>query len=159
MKWTDKIEKRGPARPFYTFEFFPPRTDQVSTRLTPLRNCFDDRSKGFANLLPRISRLNSLGPLGISVTWGAGGSTQDRSLDLAGLTQSEYGIDTLLHLTCTNIVQERLDDALKVLLGGFEGGKPIADPRSTSVGSEIPRDSKYLGLEGRYDDKAANLYP
>ncbi|KAF9792741.1 methylenetetrahydrofolate reductase-domain-containing protein [Thelephora terrestris] len=96
MKWTDKIEKRGSSRPFYTFEFFPPRTDQ-----------------GFANLLPRISRLNTLGPLGICITWGAGGSTQDRSLDLAGLTQSEYGIDTLLHLTCTNIVQERLDDALK----------------------------------------------
>ncbi|KAF9647343.1 MTHFR-domain-containing protein [Thelephora ganbajun] len=96
MKWIDKIKQCEPSRPFYTFEFFPPRTDQ-----------------GFANLLPRISRLNSLGPLGISITWGAGGSTQDRSLDLAGLTQSEYGIDTLLHLTCTNIVQERLDDALK----------------------------------------------
>jgi methylenetetrahydrofolate reductase (NADPH) len=66
------------------------------------------------NLLPRISRLNGLGPLGISITWGAGGSTQDRSLDLAGLMQSEYGIDTLLHLTCTNIIQGRLDDALKV---------------------------------------------
>ena len=115
MKWTDKIEKCGSSRPFYTFEFFPPRTDQVSAGLTPLRDFFDDRSQGFANLLPRISRLNSLGPLGISITWGAGGSTQDRSLDLAGLTQSEYGIDTLLHLTCTNIVQERLDDALKVL--------------------------------------------
>ena len=73
-----------------------------------------DHFQGFANLIPRISRLNSLGPLGISITWGAGGSTQDRSLDLAGLAQSEYGIDTLLHLTCTNIVQERLDDALKV---------------------------------------------
>ena len=34
MKWTDKIESYGSSRPFYTFEFFPPRTDQVSTGLT-----------------------------------------------------------------------------------------------------------------------------
>ena len=57
--------------------------------------------QGFANLLARISRLTALDPLAISITWGAGGSTRDRSLDLAEFTQSEYGIDTVMHLTCT----------------------------------------------------------
>ncbi|KAH7889616.1 methylenetetrahydrofolate reductase-domain-containing protein [Phlebopus sp. FC_14] len=96
MKLTDKIAAYNSPHPFFTFEFFPPRTDQ-----------------GFENLISRISRLSALRPIAISVTWGAGGSTKDRSLDLAGLTQSEYGIDTILHLTCTNMVLGLVDDALR----------------------------------------------
>ncbi|KAK7467440.1 methylenetetrahydrofolate reductase 1 [Stygiomarasmius scandens] len=95
MKLTEKISAHT-SSPFYTFEFFPPRTDQ-----------------GFENLVPRIGRLASLKPLAISVTWGAGGSTKDRSLDLAGLTQSNFGIDVILHLTCTNMVQGMVDEALQ----------------------------------------------
>ncbi|KAJ7632947.1 methylenetetrahydrofolate reductase-domain-containing protein [Roridomyces roridus] len=96
MKFTDKIRAHGPSSPFFSFEFFPPRTDQ-----------------GFENLIARISRLASLNPLAVSITWGAGGSTKDRSLDLAGVTQAEYGLDTILHLTCTNMEQGMVDDALK----------------------------------------------
>lgn len=70
--------------------------------------------QGFDNLISRISRLSTLHPIAITVTWGAGGSTKDRSLDLAGFTQSEYGIDTILHLTCTNMLTGMVDDALRV---------------------------------------------
>ncbi|TFK30211.1 methylenetetrahydrofolate reduct [Coprinopsis marcescibilis] len=96
MKLSHKIAAHDAAKPFYTFEFFPPRTDQ-----------------GFENLIARISRLAALDPIAISVTWGAGGSTKDQSLDLAGFTQSEYGLDTILHLTCTNMEQGLIDDVLK----------------------------------------------
>ncbi|KAF8844828.1 MTHFR-domain-containing protein [Paxillus ammoniavirescens] len=96
MKLSEKIAAHISPHPFYTFEFFPPRTDQ-----------------GFENLISRISRLSTLHPIAISVTWGAGGSTKDRSLDLAGLTQSEYGIDTILHLTCTNMLPGMVDDVLR----------------------------------------------
>ncbi|KZP21165.1 methylenetetrahydrofolate reduct, partial [Athelia psychrophila] len=96
MKLSDKIKAYEPTRPFYTFEFFPPRTDQ-----------------GFENLVSRIQRLALLDPLAISITWGAGGSTKERSLELAGLTQAEYGIDTVLHLTCTNMVKGLVDNALR----------------------------------------------
>lgn len=65
-------------------------------------------------MIARISRLSSLNPLAISITWGAGGTTKDRSLDLAGLTQTEYGLDTILHLTCTNMEKGMVDDALRV---------------------------------------------
>lgn len=56
-------------------------------------------------------------------TWGAGGSTKDRSLELAGLTQAE-GLSTILHLTCTNMEQGLVDDVLQVhpdffFFGGF----------------------------------------
>ncbi|KAK7057395.1 methylenetetrahydrofolate reductase [Favolaschia claudopus] len=128
MRIIDKIQKHGSANPFYTFEFFPPRTDQ-----------------GFENLVSRIARLSALNPLGISVTWGAGGSTKERSLELAAVTQADHGLDTILHLTCTNMEQGAVDDVLKAakergiqsilaLRGdpprGEEEWKPI-DPRFT----------------------------
>ncbi|KAI0070689.1 MTHFR-domain-containing protein [Panus rudis PR-1116 ss-1] len=96
MKISDKIAQYTDGHPYYTFEFFPPRTDQ-----------------GFENLLLRISRLSTLKPIAVSITWGAGGSTMHRSLDLAGLTQAEYGIDTIMHLTCTNMEQGTVDAALR----------------------------------------------
>ncbi|KAF8518097.1 FAD-linked oxidoreductase-like protein [Gautieria morchelliformis] len=99
MKLKDKITKRSDPTPFYTIEFFLPKTDQ-----------------GFSHLLGQMDRLSSLHPLAISVTWGAGGSTKDRSLDLAGMTQSECGIETILHFTCINVKGEMIDDALEVCL-------------------------------------------
>jgi methylenetetrahydrofolate reductase (NADPH) len=63
--------------------------------------------------MSRILRLSSLNPLAISITWGAGGSTKDRSLELAGLTQAE-GLSTILHLTCTNMEQGLVDGVLQV---------------------------------------------
>lgn len=68
--------------------------------------------------MSRISRLSSLNPLAISITWGAGGSTKDRSLELAGLTQAE-GLSTILHLTCTNMEQGLVDDVLQVHVASF----------------------------------------
>ena len=47
------------------------------------------------------------------VTWGAGGSTQERSLELAGASQG-MGLETCLHLTCTNLQEGVLDRTLKV---------------------------------------------
>ncbi|KAG8910292.1 hypothetical protein FRC01_006411, partial [Tulasnella sp. 417] len=96
MKLTEKLSQRAGQTPFFTFEFFPPRTDQ-----------------GFTNLLARISRLTPLNPLAISVTWGAGGSTRDRSMDLAGMSQARFGVDTIMHLTCTNMEQGMVEDALR----------------------------------------------
>lgn len=59
--------------------------------------------------------MSSLDPTWLHVTWGAGGTTQDRSLDLAGAAQ-EMGLETCLHLTCTNMEQEVLDSTLSVSL-------------------------------------------
>jgi len=71
--------------------------------------------KGLENLISRISRLSALNPLAISITWGAGGSTKDRSLELANFTQTDCRTDTILHLTCTNMRKGMVDDVLKVL--------------------------------------------
>ncbi|CEL51486.1 hypothetical protein RSOLAG1IB_00021 [Rhizoctonia solani AG-1 IB] len=95
MKLSEKLANHESDVPYFTFEFFPPRTEQ-----------------GYSNLLTRITGLAGLKPIAASVTWGAGGSTRDRSLDLAGFCQTENGLDTILHLTCTNMEQGTIDDAL-----------------------------------------------
>ncbi|TIA74263.1 hypothetical protein E3P91_01035 [Wallemia ichthyophaga] len=95
MKIIDKIsQSRESNEPFFSLEFFPPKTEQ-----------------GFVNLKSRLQRLSLLNPGFISVTWGAGGSTDERSLELAATARS-LGLDVLLHLTCTNMHKNRIDSAL-----------------------------------------------
>lgn len=108
MKLTELIPTTvasHPSRAFHTFEFFPPRTPQ-----------------GLLNLLDRIHRLISAPlcpPVGINVTWGAGGSTMVKSLELAEeivkLVKEdgrEGAVEVVLHLTCTNMRRGLLDQAL-----------------------------------------------
>lgn len=92
---TEQIQALAPGERFCLFEFFPPKTDA-----------------GFRNLLARLNRMMALNPLFLTVTWGAGGSTSEKSLDLAATCQNDLGITTVLHLTCTNTNREVIDNAL-----------------------------------------------
>lgn len=60
----------------------------------------------------RVQRMGKLEPLFITVTWGAGGSTAEKSIDLAEYIQKS-GYTTCLHLTCTNMDKSLLENALK----------------------------------------------
>lgn len=97
---TDLIKSQ--QSPWFSCEFFPPRTPD-----------------GYANLLNRARRLVALGALFISVTWGAGGSTANESLKLALTFQRELNVPVVLHLTCTNMSQEILDETL---IKAYDGG-------------------------------------
>jgi methylenetetrahydrofolate reductase (NADPH) len=70
--------------------------------------------------------MSELRPAWIHVTWGAGGSTQERSLDLAGAAQG-MGIDACLHITCTNMEKSMLDQTLEVRLRPLSGRENEAD--------------------------------
>lgn len=106
-KVTSIVERiaRAGNRPFYTFEIFPPKTDP-----------------GTHNLIDRVTRMcSSLDPSWVHVTWGAGGSTQTRSLQLCEAVKavtradgSGANIDVCLHLTCTNMEKRVLDETLEV---------------------------------------------
>ncbi len=113
MKLTTLISSLPPSTPFHTYEFFPPRTQP-----------------GLQNLIDRIERLCSpplSPPLAISVTWGAGGSTAARSLELAQeivemqLDGRRDKVEVILHLTCTNMKKNMVDEALKVRSNGRNG--------------------------------------
>lgn len=77
-------------------EFFPPKTES-----------------GTRNLYARLARMALLGPLFVTITWGAGGSTSDKSLDLAQTCQNELALTTCLHLTCTNTSRAAIDEVLQ----------------------------------------------
>src|SRR5579862_6775406 len=69
--------------------------------------------KGSSNLRGRLERMSrALRPLFVNVTWGAGGSTAEKSLELAEICQRQLGLTTCLHLTCTNMNKSLVDNAL-----------------------------------------------
>lgn len=98
MKIIDAIEKcsEDNLSPFLSLEFFPPKTEEA-----------------VQNLKSRIERLSqSLGPLFIDFTWGAGGTTFNETLDLSMWAEKYSGCEVMMHLTLTNISLDTIDLAL-----------------------------------------------
>ena len=83
------------SRPVISFEFFPPKTEV-----------------GYAPLYRTIAELKRLDPGFVSVTWGAGGSTRTRTIDLVVRIQRELGITAMAHMTCVGATREQLADSL-----------------------------------------------
>lgn len=71
--------------------------------------------EGVENLFEKQERMVAYGPVFCDITWGAGGTTADVTLDIAANMQNQTCIDTMMHLTCTNMPIEKLDDALKAV--------------------------------------------
>lgn len=87
-----KIRNRlNPSQPCFSFEFFPPKTDD-----------------GMRHLLETLDDLAALTPGFVSVTYGAGGSTRDRTLELVSRIKGQSHIDAMAHLTCTGHTKEEL---------------------------------------------------
>ncbi|KAI8805676.1 methylenetetrahydrofolate reductase-domain-containing protein [Cladochytrium replicatum] len=96
MKVATKIAKaEAEGRCFWSFEYFPPKTEI-----------------GVNNLYDRMERMYALGPEFVDVTWGAGGSTSDLTIQICTTAQSAYGLESVMHLTCTNMPREKIDYAL-----------------------------------------------
>ncbi|MBC8141306.1 MAG: methylenetetrahydrofolate reductase [NAD(P)H] [Armatimonadetes bacterium] len=86
----DELIAQSPT-PTRSFEFFPPKDDA-----------------GFAALYRTIDRLRPLAPGYVSVTYGAGGSTRQKTVDLAGRIQNEIGIRSVAHLTCVGHTKDEI---------------------------------------------------
>ena len=94
-----KIRNRlNPSNPCFSFEFFPPKTDE-----------------GTANLLKTLEDLAPLEPGFVSVTYGAGGSTRDRTVELVTRIKQTTGIEAMAHLTCVGHSREELRELLQRL--------------------------------------------
>jgi methylenetetrahydrofolate reductase (NADPH) len=89
--------RRASARPVISFEFFPPKTDEGE------RNLFEKT----------IPALMQAGPDYCSVTYGAGGSTRDKTLRIVDRIQRQHGLTSVAHLTCVCSTQ----DEIRQLLG------------------------------------------
>ncbi|PTU21049.1 hypothetical protein P175DRAFT_0501677 [Aspergillus ochraceoroseus IBT 24754] len=119
-KITDKIAALPPDANYFSLEFFPPKTQM-----------------GFANLQARLERMaQALRPLFVTVTWGAGGSTASRSLELAEICQRQLQLTTCLHLTCTNMSRALVDQAL-------EEAKVLGIRNILALRGDPPRSEEY----------------
>ncbi len=83
-------------KPIISFEIFPPKTD-----------------RGMDNLKKELSQLVTLGPDFITVTYGAMGSTRDKTLEIASLIKNHFGVESACHLTCVGATKTELDTLLQ----------------------------------------------
>ncbi len=97
-----RIEKlyRG-GRPVFSFEFFPPTTDGAAQNLK--------------NTVADLREM--LAPDFVSVTYGAGGSTRGRTLELVSRIQSDLATTALAHVTCVGHTVEETRQVLDRLVG------------------------------------------
>ena len=88
----------GRRQPVFSFEFFPPKTDD-----------------GVRQLFEAISQLRELEPTFVSVTYGAGGSVRARTVDLVTRIRRELDIEPVAHLTCVDATMSDLHAILEEL--------------------------------------------
>src|SRR5512134_4190959 len=82
----------GHGRPVFSFEFFPPKNDEAAQAML-------GTVRDLAEMLQ---------PDFVSVTYGAGGSTRGRTVELVSRMQSELGLTTMAHLTCVGHTRDEL---------------------------------------------------
>lgn len=118
MHFRDIVARDGRT---ISFEFFPPKTEG-----------------GWESLYASIKELEPLAPSFVSVTYGAGGSTRDRTHDLVVRLKRDTALDPIPHLTCVGhsgkeirIILERYADAgvsnILALRGDLPAGTTLAD--------------------------------
>jgi methylenetetrahydrofolate reductase (NADPH) len=85
----------GKGRPVFSFEFFLPKAPE-------------DVDKFVA----QVKELKSLSPDYVSLTYGAGGTGRERTVEAAGRLQAETGLTTACHLTCIAHTREEINGVL-----------------------------------------------
>jgi methylenetetrahydrofolate reductase (NADPH) len=81
--------------PVFSFEFFPPKTEQ-----------------GEQNLYTALSELRTLEPSFVSVTYGAGGSTRAKTIEIVKRIKDSYGLEAMAHFTCVGATVPELRSTL-----------------------------------------------
>jgi methylenetetrahydrofolate reductase (NADPH) len=84
-------ELLGSDEPTFSFEFFPPKTPE-----------------GEANLYRALNELRPLDPAYVSVTYGAGGSTRSKTLEIVARIKAEFGLEAMAHFTCVGATTDEL---------------------------------------------------
>jgi methylenetetrahydrofolate reductase (NADPH) len=88
MRINDLLATDGPV---FSIEFFPPRTPE-----------------GVTQLFETVEALKPLGPDYVSVTYGAGGSTRDGTVEIATRIKREHDLEVMAHLSCVGETREGL---------------------------------------------------
>ncbi len=84
--------------PVFSFEFFPPKTEE-----------------GERNLYAALADLKPLDPAFVSVTYGAGGSTRSKTIEIVKRLRDEWGLEAMAHFTCVGATIDELRGTLDEL--------------------------------------------
>jgi methylenetetrahydrofolate reductase (NADPH) len=84
--------------PVFSFEFFPPKSPE-----------------GEANLFRALEELSRMRPDFVSVTYGAGGSTRDKTLEIVMRIREEFALEAMAHFTCVSATETELRSTLDEL--------------------------------------------
>ncbi len=95
MRIRDALDNNPPT---LSFEFFPPK-DEI----------------GFWDLYRTIESLRTMDPTYVSVTYGTGGGTRQKTIDLVARIKSDIPIESMAHLTCAGSTREELASILDQL--------------------------------------------
>lgn len=111
-----------------SFEFFPPKTDEAALSLEKT-----------------IAELEELHPSFVSVTYGAGGSTRERTRDVVINIERDLGITAMAHLTCVAHTRAQLTSLLdEYSAAGVENilalaGDPVLDDAGSAIDGDFSR--------------------
>jgi methylenetetrahydrofolate reductase (NADPH) len=126
-KITDLIqEKEDKNEVYFSFEYFPPRTD-----------------RGLQNLYARLDHMSQYKPLYIDVTWGAGGSTSTLTPQICINAYKFSGLEACMHITCTNMPVEKVDAALDEI-------KSFGMRNVLALRGDPPRGEEWKQIEGGF---------
>src|ERR687897_171083 len=92
MRVAEILKQRRPA---FSFEFFPPKTDEGQRTLEGSLEILKDDSPDY-----------------VSVTYGAGGTTRNRTVEITKSIKRDLGIEAMAHLSCVGEPAERLVEIL-----------------------------------------------
>lgn len=112
----------------YSFEFFPPKTEKAGARLEAA-----------------LDVLQGYGPEYVSITYGAGGTTRERTFKTVEKIQKQRPINPATHLTCVNASRQEIDDIVQGYLDmGVNHFVALrGDPPGAVDGEYTPRDDGY----------------
>jgi len=132
----------GKGAPVFSFEFFPPKSDE-----------------GEANLRSALRELSPLAPDFVSVTYGAGGTTRDRTVDIVASLRQEFGLEAMAHFTCVNATVgdlrttlDHMRDAGVENVLALRGDPPEGQERWTKTEGGLEHSTQLVSLlEAEYD--------
>ncbi len=138
-------------RPCFSFEFFPPRSDD-----------------GVEKLLRTVEVLRPLSPAFVSVTYGAGGSTRARTIEVTRAIKRDLGVEAMAHLTCVGadvtalraVLDEVAEAGIDNVLA-LRGDPPGGEGTFTPVPGGLAHGSDLVSLVSKHYDfcVGAACYP
>lgn len=128
--------------PVFSFEFFPPKTEE-----------------GEQSLYAALEALRPLEPSFVSVTWGAGGSTREKTIEIVSRIRATHELEAMAHFTCVGATVEELHGALRQMRDAgidnvltLRGDPPRGQDRFVATAGGLSYASELTALAARdYD--------